>query len=63
MIICGFPGIGKTTYARANSNGKVVDLDSSNFDIHTPEGIKAYCTVARVLQKMVLLFLSLVIKK
>lgn len=29
MIICGYPGIGKSTLSKSNS--KFIDLDSSNF--------------------------------
>lgn len=53
MIICGFPGIGKTSLAK---NGDVIDLDSSIFRV-TESGVrpllweKYYCETASHLSK------------
>lgn len=41
MIICGFPGIGKSTLAK--SDLKYIDFESTNFDKSNPEWYLDYC--------------------
>lgn len=44
MIILGYPGIGKSAVCKNRSGW--VDLESSNFDLKTDDGVAQYCCVA-----------------
>lgn len=44
MILLGYPGIGKSTACKNRSGW--VDLESSNFDLKTDDGVAQYCKVA-----------------
>lgn len=44
MIILGYPGIGKSAVCKNRS--RWVDLESSNFDLKTDDGVAQYCCVA-----------------
>lgn len=46
MIIMGFPGIGKSTYARSDNNSNYIDLESSCFDKYNTNWYEDYCRVA-----------------
>lgn len=49
MIICGFPGIGKSTLAK--SDRKYIDFESTNFDKSNPNWYKDYCNCVLDLNK------------
>lgn len=44
MIILGYPGIGKSAVCKNRSGW--IDLESSNFDLKTDDGVAQYCRVA-----------------
>lgn len=44
MIILGYPGIGKSAVCKNRSGW--IDLESSNFDLKTDDGVIQYCEVA-----------------
>ena len=44
MIILGYPGIGKSAVCKNRSGW--VDLESSNFNLKTDDGVAQYCCVA-----------------
>lgn len=44
MILLGYPGIGKSTVCKILRGW--VDLESSNFDLKTDDGVAQYCRVA-----------------
>ena len=44
MIILGYPGIGKSAVCKNRSGW--IDLESSNFDLKTDDGVAQYCGVA-----------------
>ena len=46
MIIMGFPGIGKSTFARSENGSNYIDLESSCFDKNNTNWYKDYCRVA-----------------
>lgn len=44
-IVCGFPGIGKSTYIKKDFIiGNWIDFESSNFNKNNPEWYKDYCS-------------------
>ena len=50
MIIMGYPGIGKSTFARGENGLRTVDLESSNFSfngVKIENWVEVYCTVAQ----------------